>query len=61
VDSLATKQKVAITLSKYEGFSNIEIAEIMAMSVPAVEALIQRAKANLRKKLYRYYESSLKI
>ena len=60
VDSLATKQKVATTLSKYEGFSNREIAEIMAMSVPAVEALIHRAKANLRKKLYRYYESSLK-
>lgn len=61
VDSLATKQKVAVTLSKYEGFSNMEIAEIMGVSVPAVEALIHRAKANLRKKLYRYYESSLKI
>jgi RNA polymerase sigma-70 factor, ECF subfamily len=60
VDSLPTKQKVAITLSKYEGFSNMEIAEIMAMSVPAVEALIHRAKANLRKKLYHYYEFSLK-
>lgn len=60
VDSLPTNQKVAITLSKYEGFSSREIAEITAMSVPAVEALIHRAKANLRKRLYRYYESSLK-
>ena len=60
VDSLATAQKVAITLSKYEGFSNSEISEIMAISVPAVEALIHRAKAKLKKKLYRYYESSFK-
>jgi len=60
MDSLPDTQKVAITLSKYEGFKSQEISEIMSISVSAVEALIHRAKANLRKKLYRYYSSHLK-
>jgi RNA polymerase sigma-70 factor, ECF subfamily len=58
VDSLADNQKIAITLHKYEGFSYQEIAEIMETSVSAVESLIYRAKNNLQKKLYQYYEKS---
>ena len=56
VDSLAENQKIAITLSKYEGFSYQEIADIMGTSLSSVEALIHRAKKNLQKKLYQYYE-----
>jgi len=59
ISSLPENQKVAITLSKYEGFSNKEIAEIMDTSVSAVESLIHRAKNNLQKKLYNFYEKYL--
>ena len=56
VDALPENQKVAITLSKYEGLRNSEIAEIMETSLSAVESLIHRAKENLRKRLYSYYK-----
>ena len=59
IDSLPENQKVAITLSKYEGFSNKEIAEIMDTSVSAVHSLVHRAKYNLHKKLYQFYEKYL--
>jgi len=60
VDRLPEKQKTAITLSKYEGFSNKEIAGIMDQSLSAVEALIHRAKKNLHKHLYNYFERQIK-
>jgi RNA polymerase sigma-70 factor (ECF subfamily) len=56
IDELPESQKTAITLSKYEGFSNKEIAQIMDMSLSAVEALMHRAKKNLHRLLYDYYE-----
>lgn len=51
LDSLPENQRTAIVLSKYDEFSQKEIAEIMNTTEGAVEALIQRAKANLRVKL----------
>ncbi len=59
IDSLPENQKVAITLSKYEGFSNKEIAEIMKTSVSSVDSLIHRAKNKLQKKLHKFYEKHL--
>jgi len=59
VNSLPDNQKIAITLNKYEGFSYSETAEIMGTSVTAVESLLHRAKKNLNKKLYHYYEKNL--
>ena len=59
IDSLPENQKVAITLSKYDGFSNKEIAEIMGTSISAVDSLIHRAKNNLQKKLKKYFENHL--
>jgi RNA polymerase sigma-70 factor (ECF subfamily) len=56
VDALAENQRIAITLHKYEGFSYKEVADIMGTSVSSVESLIHRAKQNLRKKLYAYYD-----
>jgi RNA polymerase sigma-70 factor (ECF subfamily) len=56
IDKLPDNQKSAITLSKYEGFSNKEIADILDISVSAVEALIHRAKNNLNKQLYHYFD-----
>lgn len=49
--SLPEKQRIAIVLSKYDDLSQKEIAEIMETTEGAVEALIQRAKSNLREKL----------
>jgi len=59
IESLPENQKVAFTLSKLEDMSNKEIAEILHTTVSAVESLIFRAKSNLKKKLYRYYEKTI--
>ena len=51
LESLPENQRTAIVLSKYDDLSQKQIAEIMKTSEGAVEALIQRAKSNLREKL----------
>lgn len=51
LDSLPESQRTAIVLSNYDDLSQKEIAEIMHTTEGAVEALLQRGKANLRKKL----------
>ncbi len=51
LDSLPENQRTAIVLSKYDDLPQKEIAEIMGISEGAVEALLQRAKKNLREKL----------
>ncbi len=59
LESLAENQRVAFTLSKYEEMGYKEIAEILGTTVSAVESLIHRAKTNLKKKLYKYYEKNI--
>ena len=49
------KQRIAFTLHKLEGQSYQEVAEIMNTTLYAVESLIGRAKANLKKELEKYY------
>lgn len=51
INSLTENQKTAFLLSKLDGLSNPEIAEIMEMSISAVESLIFRAKVSLQEKL----------
>lgn len=53
---LPDKQRIAFTLHKIEGQSQQEIAEIMNTSLYAVESLMGRAKSNLKKILYNYYQ-----
>lgn len=60
LDSLPENQRIAIVLSKYDELSQKEIAAIMNTSEGAVEALIQRAKANLREKLSSFSKKSKK-
>ena len=55
LSTLPDSQKTAFLLSKQEGFSNQEIADILNTSVSAVESLVHRAKKNLHDKLYAYY------
>jgi RNA polymerase sigma-70 factor (ECF subfamily) len=51
---LPEKQRVALLLHKYEGFSYLDISRIMDCTVPAVESLIHRARLGLRKELTPY-------
>jgi RNA polymerase sigma factor (sigma-70 family) len=50
-------QRIAFTLHKLEGQSYQEVAEIMNMTLYAVESLMGRAKANLKKELNKYYNN----
>lgn len=51
INTLTENQKTVFLLSKLDGLSNIEIAEIMELSIAAVESLIFRAKVSLQEKL----------
>ncbi|HQW84108.1 MAG TPA: RNA polymerase sigma factor [Ferruginibacter sp.] len=53
--NIPDKQRIAFTLHKLEGKSHQEVAEIMNTTLFAVESLISRAKANLKKELIKYY------
>ena len=55
VEQLPGNQKTAFVLNKVEGLSYIEIGNIMQITDSAVDALLQRAKANLKKILKEYY------
>ena len=54
IHSLPSNQQIAFTLSKYDELPYQEIAEVMNVSLSAVESLIHRAKLNLQKKLINY-------
>ena len=51
--SLPERQRVAVVLKRFEGFTQKEIAEAMDVSESAVEALLARGMAALRKTLGR--------
>lgn len=51
LNQLPDNQRVAFTLSKIEGYTNTEIAEIMKTSTVAVESLNYRAKKKISKAL----------
>ena len=48
---LPPRQRVAIVLAHYQGFSNPEAAQIMGTSVESVESLLARARRALRRTL----------
>lgn len=51
IEALPTNQKTAFTLHKFNHLPYAEIAEIMEVSLSAVESLIHRAKKNLQAQL----------
>lgn len=57
INELSENQKTAFILSKMDGLSNPEIAEIMSVSISSVESLIFRAKASLKEKLSKKFET----
>lgn len=58
IDLLSEQQRTAYILNKIEQVSYNEIAEIMELSLSAVESLLFRAKQNLRKHLAAYYKEN---
>lgn len=55
IDTLPNSQKTAFILTNIEDLSHQEAGDIMNASRKAVESLVQRAKANLRKGLEKYF------
>lgn len=51
VDELPSRQRIALILSRFEGKSYKEIAQIMGVSLSTVESLIFRARSSLKKRL----------
>ena len=56
IEALPENQRVAFTLHKLEGLSYEEVAQVMRVSLEAVESLLFRAKSNLKKALKNYYD-----
>ena len=48
VETLESRQRMAVLLSKFEGMGYSEIAEVMGVSIQAVKSLLFRARNNLR-------------
>ena len=51
INTLPENQRTAFILSKIDGLSNLEISEIMEMSISAIESLVFRGKNTLKEKL----------
>ena len=59
ISKLPIKQQTVFTLSKIEGLSYQEIAEVMNTTVSSVESLLFRANKNLKRSLSDYYKNNL--
>ncbi|MES3018615.1 MAG: RNA polymerase sigma factor [Bacteroidota bacterium] len=57
MNKLPESQRTAFVLTQIEDLSGKEASEIMRTTEKAVESLIQRAKANLRKELGKLYDN----
>ncbi|MEO1261150.1 MAG: RNA polymerase sigma factor [Bacteroidota bacterium] len=55
IDTLPERQKTAFTLSFVEELPRQEVADIMDISLRAVESMLQRGKGILRNKLENLY------
>ncbi len=56
ISTLPENQKTAFVLAHVEGLPQKDVAEVMELSLKAVESLLQRAKQNLRDELGKYYD-----
>jgi len=56
IEELTENQRTAFILSKIDGLSNPEIAQIMDTSISSVESLVFRAKSNLKEQLSKKFE-----
>jgi RNA polymerase sigma factor (sigma-70 family) len=60
IRKLPEKQRLAFVLQKLESLSNEEIAQVLQMTVVAVDSLLARARTNLKSILQGYYENNFK-
>lgn len=60
LDRIPEKQRITFTMSQYEGFSSKEIGEVLEMKANAVDALLFRARQNLKTLLTDYYEREMR-
>jgi RNA polymerase sigma-70 factor (ECF subfamily) len=51
IEALPERQRTALALCHYQGLGNVEAAEIMEVSVEALESLLARARRTLRERL----------
>ncbi len=51
VSGLSDRQKTAVTLSYFDGLSNIEAARVMDLNIKAYESLLVRSRAKMRQAL----------
>lgn len=58
INRLGEQQKTAVILTQLEGLSLKETAAIMNITPKAVESLVQRGKANLKKTLGKIFEEN---
>lgn len=56
IAGLPENQRIAFTLHKIDGMKHQQVAEIMDVSVTAVESLIHRAKNNLKRSITNYHK-----
>ncbi|WP_424001231.1 RNA polymerase sigma factor [Maribacter sp. IgM3_T14_3] len=61
IDCLSNNQKTAFILSYIEELPRQEVANIMEISLKAVESLLQRAKKNMRLKLEKNHPNRRKL
>ena len=57
IQELPENQRMALILSRYEEKSYEEVAEILGVTVAAVKSLTSRARATLKERLQRWFES----
>jgi RNA polymerase sigma-70 factor (ECF subfamily) len=56
LEALNERQRMAVLLSKFEGMSYADIAEVMELTPQAVKSLLSRARGNLREVLEPYFQ-----
>ena len=60
IDTLPDLQRKVLLLHKFENHSHQEIGQMLDLTKAAVESLIYRAKSNLRKTLFTYFNTHYK-
>ena len=57
IAELPLEYRIAIVLHDVEGLSNVEVADLLGHSLPAVKSRVHRARLALRRRLARYFRS----
>jgi RNA polymerase sigma-70 factor (ECF subfamily) len=61
ISELPEDKRIVLILKDIEGFTNMDIAGILDMSVPAVKSRLHRARLFVREALTEYFDGSTEI